>query len=195
MTNKTTKPKIKVGFDLDGVLLNNPLGAVRPLLKFVRKNIFKKKSTGSYTPETKLEEFINFFYIKLSYFKMRGYKEIIRLVEEGKIEAHIITARHQTYSNEFYTSVGRLNKKGHFTTANYNSANEVPHKFKENSIKQLGLDVYVEDNFDVVQKLAESFPGKVYWLTNPVDRHISFPLKFNDLTGVALKLEELFNQT
>lgn len=177
--------KLRVGFDLDGVLLSNPLGVLRPVLKYIRKNILKKKSTGSYTPETRVEEFINFVYVKLSYFKMRGYPNVIKLINTGLIDAYIITARHDTYKDEFKTDIARLKKDGHFVGAEYNSKNLEPYVFKSEWIKKFNLDYYVEDNYDVVQQLSKRFPGRILWITNPVDCKLYFENKFTDLDGVA----------
>ncbi len=187
MTNLTSR-KLRVGFDLDGVLLVNPLMAVRPLLKYIRKNILKKSSTGSYTPKTKIETFINYFYVKISYFKMRGFNDIIKLIDAGKIEAYIITSRHSAYEKEFRNSVARLNTGGHFTQSIFNKNDEEPYIFKEKTIKALNLDFFVEDNYDVVCKLNERFPNKIFWITNIVDSHLAFKHKFYDLRGIAKRL-------
>jgi hypothetical protein len=193
MQSHIDRPKKRVGFDLDGVLLVNPLGAVRPFLKYFRKNILKKKSTGSYTPKTNMELFINYFYIKLSYFKMRGYSEVIKLIRNNTIEAHIITSRHSAYKPEFEASVAMLNKYKDFTSATYNAKDLEPYVFKINCIEQLQLDYYIEDNFDVVKVLDAKFPGKILWLTNPIDQHLDFPLKFHNLHEVAAWLTKTPN--
>ncbi len=191
LTNiSTMHPRLmKIGFDLDGVIYSNPLGVVRPVLKFLRQRILKKQSTGSYTPQTKMELFINYFYIKLSLITMRGYKDILKLIDDGKIEAYIVTSRHSAYEKEFNKSVKKLNQKNHFKQAVFNIKDLKPYEFKINSIKDLELDIYVEDNFDVVTELAKVFPDKIVWITNPVDKNLDYKLKFSNLKQFAKWLE------
>jgi len=184
------KTKLKVGFDLDGVLLYNPLMIVRPFLKFIRKYILKKASTGSFTAKTKAETYINWVYIKLSLLNLYGYSKIIELIESGLIEAYIVTSRHSAYEKEFSKSVVRLNKGGHFKKALYNKDDLEPFEFKRNAIKNLKLDYFVEDNLDVVLKLNAEFPDKIFWITNLVDKRHAFKKKFNNLFDVAIELRK-----
>ena len=58
-------------------------------------------------------------------------------------------------------------------------------------IKKLGLDVYVEDNWDIVRYLnlkVKSQKSKVYWIYNILDRKIKYQYKFSSLKKVAKKL-------
>ena len=64
-----------------------------------------------------------------------------------------------------------------------------PNEFKEIKIKKLGLDVYVEDNWDIVEKLKmKNEKLKVFWITNILDKNIPYQYKFDDLKEALRKL-------
>jgi hypothetical protein len=48
-------------------------------------------------------------------------------------------------------------------------------------IKKLKLDLYVEDNFDIVQYLKEKTSARVLWIYNIFDSTTPFPHKFPHL--------------
>ena len=55
-------------------------------------------------------------------------------------------------------------------------------------IEKLNLDIYVEDNYDIVRYLSQSAKlkkVKIVWIYNILDRHINYPYKFPTLKAAV----------
>ncbi len=82
---KRSKKILKVGFDLDGVLLYNPLRVARPIIAFVKFILFNhKRPLTFYYPKTKLEKWLWWFFHKSSLFIAPGFDEIKKLAKQKK---------------------------------------------------------------------------------------------------------------
>ncbi|MBT4652637.1 MAG: hypothetical protein HN981_01275, partial [Candidatus Pacebacteria bacterium] len=88
------KKPIRVGFDMDGVLLYNPARIVRPLVSILKKKkIIHRKELQFFVPETIWQKTFWKFFHKSSLFVSPGMKQIEQLVKDGKIEAYVVTGR------------------------------------------------------------------------------------------------------
>jgi uncharacterized HAD superfamily protein len=190
MTENTQKI-IKVGFDLDGVILYNPLPLLRPIFKAARTIMSGKKAIGSFVPKTPAEEFMNNFFIRASMFVAPGLQDIKKLVEDKKIKAYIITARHSKLKQGYEKWVSKINAQGDFEGCYYNSNDLEPFEFKKKMIRDLQLDVFIEDNWDVVQALNNYQGVKVFWISNIFDRGIQYVYKFKNLIEAVRKLNNI----
>lgn len=181
----TKRPSpLRVGFDMDGVLLYNPTRVIRPLVSFIKRIFLHKKKLRFYYPKTNYEKIFWRLVHKSSFINAQGIHEITRLVNDGEIEAYLITARYNFLGStvEGWVKKNKLEKtfKGVF----YNSKDEQPHEFKERMIKMLNLDIYVEDNFDIVNYLAKKTSSEIFWIYNILDKETPFPKKFPHLKNV-----------
>ncbi len=68
-----------------------------------------------------------------------------------------------------------------FSEIYYNENDEQPHFFKERLIDKLNLDIFVEDNWNIVEHLNNKYKGKIYWIYNLFDKTISYQYKFSSL--------------
>jgi len=179
MTNHSTP--FRVGFDMDGVLLYNPARIIRPFMSTVKHFFLPKKQLHFYYPKTSIEKWLFKLAHKSSIYNAPGIEEIKTLVDQGKIEAYLITARY----NFLGVSVGRWVKKNRlektFSGIFFNKYDEEPHLFKEKMIRKLQLDIYVEDNLDIVNHLKKTTQTDVLWIYNILDRSTPFPKKFPHL--------------
>ena len=189
---------LKVGFDLDGVILYNPVRVLRPLSAVLSKLIFKKKTTSFFIPQTPLAKFAWYLLHKSSFIPARGLNDLKKLVQEGKVEAHLITGRYASLSKDFESWMKAINSNHIFASQSHNIKNEQPHIFKQNMIKKLGLDIFVEDNWDIVRELKATSSKlqalrntRIFWITNLLDRHIPHEHKFHNLRGAIQKIKEL----
>jgi len=185
------KKPLKVGFDLDGVILYNPVRVLRPVSAFLSKILFHKKQTSFYIPKTPFEKFIWYLLHKSSFVPARGLSNLRKLVQEGRIEAHLVTGRYASLSSDFNSWMKSIDAEHLFASQSHNAKNEQPHIFKQNMIKKLGLDVFVEDNWDIVKELKIQTRPKIFWITNFLDRRIAHEHKFANLRGVIKQLSEL----
>jgi hypothetical protein len=182
---------LKVGFDLDGVLLYNPARIIRlPVVAF--KHIFLKKREKKFlVPKNPFARFVWRAMHWSSLFIAPGLDEIERLVKKGKIEAYIVSARYDFLEPDFERWMRRLNKKRIFYETHHNRKNEQPHLFKEKMMKDLGLDVFVEDNYNIVSHLTKKTPTKIFWIYNILDRKIAHPYKFSNLEKAVERIKKL----
>ena len=176
---------LRVGFDMDGVLLYNPARIIRPLISFIKRIFLHKKKLRFYYPKTRSEKVFWRLFHKSSIYNAPGLHEITKLVETGKIEAYLITARYNFLGSTVEEWVEKNKLKKTFKGVFYNSKNEQPHEFKESMIKKLNLDMYVEDNFDIVNYLSKTTSAEIIWIYNIFDRKIIFPKKFPHLKDVV----------
>ena len=171
----------RVGFDLDGVLLYNPSRIVRPFISRFKKIIFPKKRLHFYYPKSSPEKFMWYLIHKSSLFVSPGIREIERLVKEGKIEAYIITARYSFLGKDLQRWLKKRNLDHIFAGVYFNERDNQPHLFKEKTIRKLGVSMYVEDNYDIVEYLSGKKTARVYWIYNMMDRGIHYPRKYPSL--------------
>ncbi len=189
------KKKIRVGFDLDGVILYNPIRVLRPIasfLKFFKPLLFHEKADAFYFPNSSLEKLFWRLLHKTSYKLNDGVDEIKRLSEKGVIEPYIITARYSFLKNDFDYWVNKINNKPFFRYYHYNKDDMQPNAFKEKMIRELKLDIFIEDNWGVIQKLNGSLSKtKVFWISNVLDRNIQYQYKFFSLREAVAYLATL----
>jgi len=185
---KQKKP-LKVGFDLDGVLLYNPARIVRLPVSILTRILFKKKGIKFYIPKSEFEKIVWHIFHFSSLFVAPGLDHIETLVKNNKIEAHIITARYSFLEHDLHRWEHKLDKNEIFKSINYNKKDEQPHLFKERMIKSLELDVFIEDNIDIVRHLTNKTSADVYWIYNIVDHFVKYPFKFPHLIHAIKHLE------
>lgn len=172
---------VKVGFDLDGVLLYNPARIFRPFVAIVKRLFLKKRGLVFYYPTSPFEKFLWRLFHKSSIFIAPGIEDIKKLVRQKKIKAYIITARYNFLGEEFKRWIKKNKFDSIFSQIYYNGKDEQPHLFKERMIKKLGLQVFVEDNFDIVDYLRRKNTVVIMWIYNIFDRSIYHQYKYPDL--------------
>src|SRR3989344_6948395 len=92
---------LKVGFDLDGVLLYNPARIIRPIMAFIKKYLLKRNINKYYYPKNRLEKLFWWFLHKSSLGPAAGIDELISLIKQKKIKAYIISARYELLESDF----------------------------------------------------------------------------------------------
>lgn len=180
---------LRVGFDLDGVLLYNPARIVRPLVSGVKHLVVKKKRLHFYYPKTPPEKAMWYLFHKSSLFFSPGIEDIERLVKQKKIEAYIVTARYSFLGRELAHWIKKKNLDHIFAGIYYNEHDGQPHLYKEKMIDKLGITHFVEDNYDIVQYLNGRKKAKVFWIYNLFDRAIPYPHKYPSLKDAVAKIK------
>lgn len=184
---------LKVGFDLDGVILQNPLRNFRIVakkLKVIKPFIFKQKVEPFYVPNSRLEKLLWQFLHWSSFRPDPALSDIEKLVNRNKIKAYIITGRFRFLKNDFNYWIKKLNKNKIFTDCLINNNNTQPDKFKSEMINKLKLDFFVEDNYDIIERLNHHTKAKILWLSNFLDQGISYPYKFFSLKEILKFLKK-----
>jgi len=177
------KKILKVGFDLDGVILYNPARIVRPIISIFKSNFLHKKGLKFYYPKSNWEKQIWRIFHWSSFITAPGLTDLVKLAQSGKIEAYIITARFDFLKNDFHSWIKKIKGEKFLKGYYHNIKNEQPHLFKEKMIKKLNLDIYVEDNWDIVNYLnkvtkKEIKQTKIFWIYNLIDKNTTYLNKF-----------------
>lgn len=189
------KKVLKVGFDLDGVILYNPIRVARPIIAFFKSIFFNhKKPLFFYYPKTKIEKLFWKILHLSSLFPAPGVNEIKKLVKEKKIKAYLITGRYSFLENDFQQWIKKLKLKNFFEGIYFNKNDLQPHLFKEKMIKKLNLDIYIEDNWDIVNYLQKTLANsnskktKIFWVYNLLDIRKKYQYKFSSLKTAFKKI-------
>jgi hypothetical protein len=188
----TKKKPLKVGFDLDGVILYNPARIVRPILALFRKVFLHKKKTAFYIPRTRWEKLFWLLVHKSSLFVAPGVSRLQELIKEGKIEAYIITGRYDSLKTDFDKWMEKIEAEKYFKAYIHNAKEEQPFVFKKRMINKFQLDVFVEDNWDIIQLLNNDhqLSTKIFWINNALDKGLDYKYKFPNLSRAVEFLEK-----
>jgi hypothetical protein len=176
-----TKRPLRIGFDLDGVILYNPVRIFRPIAGFISPLIYPKKKSRFYVPHSKVEELFWKLLHKTSFIPSSGILHIKELVKKGHIEAYIITGRYKILESDFLSWMKKIEADSFLKAFYLNEKNKQPHLYKEDMIKKLNLDIYVEDNWGIVKHISKNSNTKILWIYNILDRSIPYPFKFPSL--------------
>jgi hypothetical protein len=177
---------IRVGFDLDGVLLYNPVRIFRPIITWVKRVLLGRKKTKFFVPKTYWQQQIFIWLHRSSLWVAPGLDEIKALKVAGVIEPYLVTARFDFLKPDLDEWLERMKAHEIFTEVLYNQANEQPFTFKAKQIERLELEIFVEDNWDVVQKLQELVGPKrptfvCWWVSNILDWSQPYAYKVSSL--------------
>ena len=164
--------KLKVGFDLDGVLLYNPARVSRPIFTFVKKLLRVDRSHDKIftIPKSKKSIWLMKVLHYSSFMVAPGYRQVVKMIKSGQIEAHLVTARFSYLKEDFNKWLNILDADDVFVSIHQNEKDEQPHLYKAKKVKELELDVFIEDNWDIVNHLRTIYPEKnILWITNIID--------------------------
>ncbi|MEO8581256.1 MAG: glycosyltransferase family 4 protein [Patescibacteria group bacterium] len=198
-TRKVKKKPLRVGFDFDGVIMYNPARIIRPVVSFFKRKriLVHRKELDFFIPKIPLHQAFFWLLHQSSLFPALNLKEIQDLVESGEIEAYVITGRFSFLKPDFERWMKKINAKKIFKGCYSNELDEQPHLFKARKINELKLDVFIEDNWDIVNYLHRKFwikesnnKVRVLWIYNLLDRNIRFDHRFPQLRDVLKHLRQ-----
>ena len=178
--------KLRIGFDFDGVIAYNPLRVLRAPVMTVRKWFFTKEDLVFPVPQKRPFRLLWALAHETSFYPSYGLSNLKKLMEDGKIEGYLVTGRYSFLE----TSLSKWLKKHGLETAfkgvYLNRDNRQPHSFKEEMIKKLKLNMFVEDNWDIVTYLSQKFSKSsskvdIHWIYNLLDRTKPYEKKYPHL--------------
>ena len=164
---------MNIGFDLDKVFINYP-----PFVPdIIFDKFYKKKSNGEliYRIPEKPEQFLRYL-IHHPFLRPPIQKNLDFLNEfyKTKNNLFLISSRFgflETRTNEL---IKRYGFDKIFKGLYFNYGNKQPHIFKNNVIKELKIQKYVDDDFDLIKYLAkENKTVTFYWLNPKENKRIS----------------------
>lgn len=190
---------LKVGFDFDGVLMYNPARNIRPIVSFFKRKklLIRRKELDFFIPKTPLQKAFFWLLHQSSLFPAVNVIEIKELVDAGEIEAYIITGRYSFLRSDFERWLKKIGAKKIFKAYYSNDQDEQPHLFKARKIAELDLDIFIEDNWDIVNYLNRKFWVKssekkvqILWIYNLLDRKIPYSHRFPQLRQALKHLKQ-----
>lgn len=146
---------IRIGFDLDGVIVGKPPLVPKGLIEFLTK-----KPTNAFLhfrfPKSCLEQHVR----KFSHFylfrpPLRQNIDFIKKLNSKKYELYVISGRYSFLTFETDLWLKKRGLENLFKAVFINLGNEQPHLFKERIIKELNLDYFFEDDPDTVAYLGK----------------------------------------
>jgi hypothetical protein len=173
------KSPLELGIDFDGVLAYNPFRVTRAPVTYFKRHFLGMKNTKFYIPKTRFEKLIWAILHESSVYPAGGTAMLRQLVGEEKVKAHLITARFRYLQPSLEKWLDRYNLTNLFASITINTADEQPHIYKERIIREKKLDIYIEDNWDIVSYVVpRNKKTKIYWIYNITDRHKEYQFKY-----------------
>ncbi|MBP8591313.1 hypothetical protein KBI33_02465 [Candidatus Shapirobacteria bacterium] len=158
---------IKIGFDLDGVIVDKPPLIPKGLIEFLTKKP-ANSSLHFRFPKNFLEQYVR----KFSHFyflrpPLRQNIDFIKRLSPKNYELYIISGRYSFLTSETNIWLKKRGLEDLFGAVFINLGNEQPHLFKERLIKDLGLDYFFEDDPDTVAYLNQKIGKTKIFLVSP----------------------------
>lgn len=148
--------KIRIGFDLDGVIIGKPFFVPDKLMEILVRD--KKKRGLSYRfPESNLEIAIRVF-SHIPVFRP-PIKKNIRLIKElyksKNYEIYVVSSRYSFLHGRTKQWFHYYKLHKFFKEIHINMENEQPHIFKAEKIKKLKLNVFIDDDKPLLEYLKK----------------------------------------
>jgi hypothetical protein len=167
---------MNIGFDLDKVFINFPPLVPSEIIDLIYKG--KTNHKLKYRIPSRLEQMIRIvshhpiFRTPI----MENLNYIKNLALENKNKYYLISSRFSFLKNRTTDLIKRHNLDKIFNAMYFNYENKQPHQFKNGVIKKLNLDMFVDDDLQLLEYLVDENPGiKFFWLNDKINE----PLKKN----------------
>jgi len=146
-SNPERRSRIKIAFDLDGILIDKPPFIPKRLLEWAFKGGDGSKLHYRF-PKTKLEQWIR----KLSHFYLfrppirKNIEVVRRLAKDKRYELYIISARYSFLKKETEVLFKKWKINNFFKKVFLNLENKQPYIFKAEILETLEPEVFIEDD-------------------------------------------------
>lgn len=172
--------KIKIAFDLDGVIIDKPPLIPKKLLEWLFRG--RRKNGLHYRfPHSKFEQRIR----KISHFYLfrppirKNIEFIKKLAIDPKYEFYIISGRYSFLKKETERWLEKRKIDGVFKEIFINLKDEQPHLFKEKKLKEIRAEIFVDDDNLLANYLEEKLKMKIYCFSS---KDCGKAKRVNDLT-------------
>lgn len=142
-----------ISIDLDGVLM----------MPFLGKVWFPFHSKRLRTPKI-LDPFENSLRSVIQLFRpvFEGSREVLKKWQkEGKI-LYLVTSRHKNIIPVTGSWLNKNNLTSLFAKLVFNSDRDVPSEFKVSAIKELNVDLHIDDDLITISALSKELPNKKF---------------------------------
>jgi len=155
---------MKIGFDLDKVFINTP-----PLIpNAVINKFYKQRDNGILLyriPSHPEQLFRKAIHIPILRQPMKDNLAFLKELSKGhKHQLYLISSRFNFLKPQTTQLVKRYKLDEIFDELYFNYDNKQPHEFKNETLKKLKLDIFVDDDLSLVRYVAKDNPKtKFFW--------------------------------
>jgi hypothetical protein len=167
---------MNIGFDLDKIFINLPPFIPSKVINFFYKA--KANHELRYRFPSKIEQMIRIISHHPIFRTpiMENLSYIKNLALENKDKYYLISSRFSFLKNRTTDLIKRHNLDKIFNAMYFNYENKQPHQFKNEIIKKINLDMFVDDDLQLLEYLTDrNSKTKFFWLNNKISK----PLRKN----------------
>ncbi|RJQ31219.1 MAG: hypothetical protein C4562_06505 [Actinobacteria bacterium] len=164
---------MKIGFDLDRIFINYPPLVPAKLIDWLYKDHTKEDLSyriPSYKVEQWFRKLTHLFFLRpqIKY----NIDFLHRFINTSTHSTYLISSRYQFLEDITLKILKKYHLDNSFTKIYLNQKNLQPHLFKTKIIKSLRLDLYIDDDLDLLHYLYQNCPRtKLLWY-NPRRRKV-----------------------
>ncbi len=159
---------IRLGFDLDKVFINYPPLVPTGLIDYLYRD-HQKKELSYRIPNSHAEQLIR----RLTHFILLRppIKENIlflkHLSKYENLQIFLISSRYKFLEKTTYQILKRYQIFNCFKKIYLNIEDRQPHLFKEKIIRELNLDIYIDDDLDLLKYVSSRISKPLFFWYNP----------------------------
>lgn len=161
---------MNIGFDLDKIFINFPPLIPTKIIDWLYKG--KPNGTLKYRMPSRAEQIIRIFshypLFRPPITKNMNYVKNLALTNTNK---YLISSRFGFLEKRTSDIIKRYKLDKIFNEMYFNYSNNQPHEFKSEIIKKLNLDMYVDDDLQLLEYLSsKNSTTKFFWLNNKASK-------------------------
>jgi uncharacterized HAD superfamily protein len=159
------KKELRVGFDLDGVIVDKPFFMPKPIIEWLYRahnGNHKKYRYPKYKTEIWLRQFSHHWFFRKPL--KNNLKEIKNFIKNKEATAFIVSSRYNFLKERTLAWFNYHELNGFFQSININFSNQQPHVSKEKTIRKLNLDYYFDDDRITIDYLKNKIPQTEFFL-------------------------------
>jgi hypothetical protein len=185
-----------LGFDFDKVFIDYPPFIPYTLVDYLYKGslVFRKNRTKNVVLHYRFPGPFEQKIRVLSHYPL--FRHVIkpnvaslkRIAAKKKYKTYLVSSRFGFLKDRTQLLMEKHKFKDYFDGVYFNFENKQPHLFKEETIRNLKIDTYIDDDLDLVLYLSKKIPDlKIYWLKDGRKKNDQLP---KNITAIS-SLKEL----
>lgn len=165
---------MNVGFDLDKIFINFPPLVPSKIIEWLYKG--KPNGTLKYRMPSRVEQIIRIFshYLLFRSPITQNINYVKNLTPANKNKYYLISSRFGFLKKRTDNLIKHYRLDKIFNAMYFNYENKQPHQFKNEVIKKLDLDMYIDDDLELLEYLMNKNPKtKFFWLNKKLNKKLS----------------------
>jgi hypothetical protein len=182
-----------IGFDFDKVFIDFPPFIPYSFIDYLYKG---SPNTLHYRFPGKLEQKIRIFshYPPFRHPLRNNINALKNIVNEKKYTTYLVSSRFGFLKKRTEAILNKYKLNQYFDGIFFNYEDRQPHVFKEETIRRLKIDTYIDDDIDLALYLAKKIPSlRIFWVRDgrekvgPLPANIIAIKDLSDLTNYLHK--------